>query len=174
MYNQHYNYNTIYKNIKYNFLVSVLTRKAHGYVASRLREAPIINDKLRDLRCGLAFGMFIFFRLETLQRFRRLRKVDMYRRRTRETREKIFIVGTLLRSTSSEREGERTISILYMDKWFNRLQFDFRVTAVNFLGIAHWDLRSFFRSHKFFLGRRNGHRTWLAQSLKKRPGRWIL
>jgi hypothetical protein len=157
-----------------NSLNSVSVREVHGYVTQKFRPVPIVGEKLRDLRSGLVFGIYIFFRLETLQRFRRLRKVDMYRRRTQETRERAFLIGTLLRWTGSERDNEKNISILYMDKWFNRLQFNFRSSAVNFLGIAQWDLRSFFRSYKFFLGRKNAHGKWLSESLKKRPGRWLL
>jgi len=81
------------KNIYNNFASK---RYIHGYVSKRLKLGPFKGPDLRSLRCGLVFGIFIGFRLDILNRFRRLRKADMYRRRTAETRENIFIVGTLI------------------------------------------------------------------------------
>jgi len=162
------------KILQNNFLQVVNKRFKHGYVVQHFQSTSGIKTVLNELRCGLVFGMYIYFRLETLSRFRRLRRVDMYRRRSEETRELIFVMGTLLSLTKSTREDETGVRIVYMDKWFNRFQFDFRSSAINFLGIARWDLRSFFRPYKFFLGRKNAHNKWLSESLKKRPGRWLL
>jgi len=138
-----------------NFLYSNSVRFRHGYVTRSFQQAKLVKQASQNLRCGWVLAVYIYFRLETLSRFRRLRRVDMYRRRTLESREPVFIVGTLLASRASAREGETGMRIVYMDKWFNRFQFDFRSSAINFLGFANWDLRSFFGPRKSLrLGRK--------------------
>jgi len=159
------------KNIYNNFASK---RYIHGYVSKRLKLGPFKGPDLRSLRCGLVFGIFIGFRLDILNRFRRLRKADMYRRRTAETRENIFIVGTLINWSSSERDRETGVSLIYMDKWCNKCHFSFRTSAFNVFGLAQWDLRSFFRSYPFYLGRKNHATSFLNGLVKDNPGRWQL
>lgn len=150
----------------------ILRRSIHGYVSERLKVGPFKGSDLRDLRCGLVLGIFIGFRLEILDRFRRLRKTDMYKRRTSETRENIFLMGTLMSWASSQRDKETGLSLMYMDKWLNKCHFFFRASAYNVFGFAQWDLRSFFRPYSFYKGRKNYSNSFLIDSIKNSSNKW--
>jgi len=162
-------------NLHQNVYINLIFKRTiHGYSSKRLKFGPFRGPDLRSLRCGLVFGIFIGFRLEMLSRFRRLRKSDMYRRRTVETRENIFILGTLINWSSSERDRETNVSLMYMDKWCNKCHFNFRTSAFNVFGLAQWDLRSFFRSYPFYLGRKNHATAFLSDAIRANPGKWQL